>query len=280
MPATAAGTRVDVEIWLDSDKTLRGACHVDGRPEGFPLEGRDEGPEEVFTNLNDATLDAEAKIEANQKSEGGLLGALVSGVDRARNADARRDHLEAERSLEELEDALEQVRARRRSQLEVGSADDVARRRVLEWAPVFEADLLAAFWEHIPERQRDEAIERIRAVRVMAQTAAPARDLYRGLDAVKDTLFDGEIGPVLKAVYYSWLGGVPGRIAGRLKDDADRARGALRRGDREGFARARLEVQDTLAETEAVLKRYWATDAVVDAAPDLVVLRRSPTRGD
>jgi len=280
MPATAAGTRVDVEIWLDSDKTLRGACHVDGRAEGFPLEGREEGPDEVFTNLNDATLDAEARIEANRRSEGGLVAALISGVDRARSAEAQGDRLEARRSLERLEDALEQIQARRHSQLEAGAPDEMARRRVLEWAPVFETELLAAFWEHIPPPQRDEAIARIRALRVMVQTAAPARDLYRGLDAVKETLFEGVVGPVLKAVYYSWLIGVPGRLADRLREEAAEVREALRQGDPEGLARARADLEATLAETEAMLKRYWATDAVVDAAPDLVVLRQSGTRGD
>jgi len=280
MPPTAAGTRVDVEIWLDGHKIPRGACHVEGRAEALPLEGREEGDDALFTNLNDATLDAEAKIEANRRGEGGLVEALVSAADWARNAEAQRDRSQAERSLERLQDLLEQIEARRRSQLEEGTPDEVARRRVQEWVPVFETELLAAFWEHIPPRQRDEAIARLRALRVMLQTAAPARDLYRGLEGAKQTLFEGEIGPVLKALYYSWLIGVPGRLAERLREDVERVREALRADDREGFDRARTDLEKTLAETEALLKRYWATEALVDAAPDLVVLRQAGTRGD
>lgn len=280
VPPSAAGTRVDVEVWLDSDKTLRGACHVDGRPDGLPLEGRDEGPDALFSSLNDATLDAESRLEANRRRDGGLIEALALAAERARGVAAGRDRQQAERSLEGLRDVLEQLEARRRSQAEAGSPDELARRRVREWVPVFETELLAVFWDHIPEPQRDEAIARIRALRVMLQTAAPASDLYRGLDGVKDALFEGEVGTVLKAAYCSWLLGVPGRLAEALRESVGEAREALRRGDRAAFEAALSDLRGSLAETEGVLRRYWATDSVVDAAPDLVVLRGGGARGD
>ncbi len=280
LPPSTAGTPIDAEIWLDDHKRPQVACYVRGSAEARQMEGREEGPEELFTRLQSLGLDAEARVEANQAAGEGLIGSLRSALGLGNAATESRDRAQAEDAVQLLQDNLEQLDAKRTaSQEEHLSNDEKAQRRAIEWVPIFENDILPKFWDLLSADARTEAIERLRAVRVMAQTGAPASGILSALDEMKERLFATEGGPLMRAWYCSYLLGMPDRMGAELRLRALRCR-AVWTGDPAERWAALEALHETLAESDAALKRYRATESVVDASPDLVIPARQAGRGD
>jgi molecular chaperone DnaK (HSP70) len=279
MPPTPAGTPIDAEIWLDDHKRPQVACYVKGITEPRQMEGREEGPEELFTRLLSLGLDAEAKVEANHGAGGDLIDSLRSALGLGTAATESRDRAQAEGAVQLLQDNLEQLDAKMTAnQEEHLSMDEKAQRRAMEWVPIFENEILPKFWDLVSADDRAQVIERLRAVRVMAQTGAPAGSILSSLDEVKEQLFAGVGGPLMRAWYASYLLGMPDRMCVELRTRALRCRAVWNDPDER---RAALEaLHETLAESEAALKRYRATSSVVDASPDLVIPPREAGRGD
>jgi hypothetical protein len=280
MPPSPAGTGIDAEIWLDEHKKPQVACYVQGDMEPRRMEGREEGPEELFMRLSSLGLEAEAKIEANQAAGGELIDSLRGALGLGTAATESRDRAQAEGAVQLLQDNLEQLDAKRAAgQEDHLSIDEKAQRRAMEWVPIFENEILPKFWDLLSADQRAGAIERLRAVRVMAQTGAPANSILSSLDEVKEQLFATEGGPLVRAWYGSYLLGMPDRIASDLRTRALRCR-AVWTGDPSERRAALAALHETLAESDAALKRYRATSSVVDASPDLVIPAQGAGRGD
>jgi len=280
MPPMPAGARIDAEIWLDDHKRPQVVCYMDGDTEPRPMEGREEGPEELFTRLTSLGLDAEAKVEANQGAGGELIESLRSALGLGAAASESRDRAQAEGALQLLQDNLEQLDAKVLANQEAAlSSDEKAWRRALEWVPVFENEILPKFWDLLSADERTAAIERIRAIRVMGQTGAPAHAIFSALEEMKEGLFATEAGPMIRAWYRSYLMGMPDRMGGELRARALRCRAAWRSDDSEEREAALAGLHEILAESDLVLKRYWATSTVVDASPDLVIPPREAGRG-
>jgi molecular chaperone DnaK (HSP70) len=280
MPPSAAGAAIDAEIWLDDHKRPQVACYVEGNPLPRQMEGREEGPEELFTRLQSLGLEAEAKVEANQAAGEGLIGSLRSALGLGNAATESRDRAQAEDAVQLLQDNLEQIDAKRAaSQEEHLSNDEKAQRRAMEWVPIFENEILPKFWDLLSGEERAQAIERLRAVRVMAQTGAPAHGILSSLDEMKERLFATEGGPLLRAWYGSYLLGMPDRMAAELRVRALRCRAAWT-ADPEERQAALDALHEALAESDAALRRYRATESVVDASPDLVIPAREAGRGN
>jgi len=280
LPPSAAGTAIDAEIWLDDDKRPQVACYVVGSSEPRQMEGREEGPEELFTRLLSLGLDAEAKLEANQAAAEGLIGSLRSALGLGNAATESRDREQAAGAVQLLQDNLEQLDAKRTASREDHlSNDEKARRRAIEWVPIFENEILPKFWDLLSGAERTEAIEGLRAARVMAQTGAPASAILSSLDETKERLFATEGGPLIRAWYGSYLLAMPDRMAAELRQRALRCRAAWT-GDPEERRVALMALHETLAESDAALKRYRATESVVDASPDLIIPAREASRGD
>lgn len=280
MPPSPAGTGIDAEIWLDEHKKPQVACYVQGDTEPRRMEGREEGPEELFMRLSSLGLEAEAKIEANQAGGGELIDSLRGALGLGTAATESKDRAQAEGAVQLLQDNLEQLDAKMAAgQEEHLSIDEKAQRRAMEWVPIFENEILPKFWDLLSADERAEAIERLRAVRVMAQTGAPANSILSSLDEVKEQLFATEGGPLIRAWYGSYLLGMPDRIGSDLRTRALRCR-AVWTGDPSERRAALAALHETLAESDAALKRYRATSSVVDASPDLVIPAQGAGRGD
>ncbi len=279
MPPSPAGTGIEAEIWLDEHKKPQVACYVQGATEPRRMEGREEGPEELFMRLSSLGLEAEAKIEANQAGGGELIDSLRGALGLGTAATESKDREQAEDAVQLLQDNLEQLDAKMAAgQEEHLSIDEKAQRRAMEWVPIFENEILPKFWDLLSADERAQAIERLRAVRVMAQTGAPASAILSALDEVKEQLFATEGGPLIRAWYGSYLLGMPDRIASDLRTRALRCR-AVWTGDPSERRAALAALHETLAESDAALKRYRATSSVVDASPDLVIPAQGAGRG-
>jgi actin-like ATPase involved in cell morphogenesis len=280
MPPTAAATRVDVELWLDEHKTVRASCHIEGRQEARPLEGREEGPEELFNRLLGKTLEAEALLEANRADTKGLIASLRPAVELALAAQGSRDREQAELALAQLRDLRDQVAAKQESLAGADLSDEQRiKQRVLGWVSFYEQNLLPRFWDSIPPARRDEAVESLRAVRVMLQTGAPAEAAELKLLTMRENLFQEDIGPMLKAWYWATLLGVPERLAEALREVAKQAQVQHKRGDLNAYRLSVDRLQDLLAEAQALWKTWRETGALVDALPDLVVVKGREERG-
>ena len=280
MPPRAAGTRVDVELWLDEHKNVRASSHIEGSTVAHPLEGREQGPEELFNRLLGATLDAEALLEANQADTRGLIASLRPTVELARVAQESRDRAQAEEVLGRLRDLRQQVEAKR----EVVQADGVTEEqrikdRVLGWVAFYEGTLLPRFWDSLTPEGRDEAVRSLRAIRLMFQTGAPAQAADLRLLTLKENLFEEPVGVLVKAWYWSVLLGIPERLAERLRDAARRGQDQHKRGDEAAYAATVAEVQALLAEAHAVWTNWRETGALVDAVPDLLIVKEREERG-
>jgi hypothetical protein len=274
VPPSAAETGVDVELWLDENKTLRARCHLRGHAGSFALEGREEGDQELFTRLFNATLEGEAVLEANQRSQEGLMPSLRQAVAWAKAVDQSRDRGQAESVLQSLTDLGEQVLAGREALLFRSlPAEAVARQRVEEWIDFYERSLLPTFWEELAPQVRDRAIERIRALRVKVRTGAPPEDLDLNLVALKQTLVEGELEPLLQAWYQAGVLGVPERLSARLREQALQARDHIRSGDVAALAADLAALQQTLAEADASWRAWRSTGPLLEASPDLVVVK-------
>ncbi|HET9317830.1 MAG TPA: Hsp70 family protein, partial [Vicinamibacteria bacterium] len=99
LPPTAQGTRVDVELWLDENKTVQAVCHVEGHAGAITLDSLDKQGRMLFSEVLDANLEAAAVLEANQEADGGLVGRLKQGFELSRSALESRSHAHAETAL-------------------------------------------------------------------------------------------------------------------------------------------------------------------------------------
>jgi hypothetical protein len=225
-------------------------------------------------------LAAEAKPEANRAAGGAHNASLRTAHGLGAAATESQDRAQAEGAVQLLQDHLEQLDAKRSAnQEEHLSIDEKAQRRALEWVPIFENEILPKFWELLSAEERTQAIEGLRGVRVMAQTGAPANSILFGLDEVRHRLSETEAGPAIRAWYTASLLGTPDRMGAELRARALRFRDAWS-GDPDERQAALDSLHESLAEADAALKRYRATDSVVDASPDLVIPVRERSRGD
>jgi hypothetical protein len=144
---------------------------------------------------------------------------------------------------------------------------------VEEWIDFYERSLLPTFWEELAPETRDRAIERIRALRVKVRTGAPPEDLDLNLVALKHTLVEGELEPLLQAWFQAGVLGVPERLSLRLREQALQARDHIRSGDRESLADDLAALQQTLAEADATWRTWRETGPLLEASPDLVVVK-------
>src|SRR5687768_6836089 len=165
MPPTRAGTRVDVELWLDENKDLQGRSHIEGAKGEYGLAGRDDGEGEVFARLLDATLEGEAVVEANARAKGGLLDPLRSAVTLAQAVERTRDAAQAEAVLQRLSDLGEQVEHHHRRMADSGKPDDVrAQETVSGWLRLIEHEIIPKFWSVLSEEARREARTQVAAL--------------------------------------------------------------------------------------------------------------------
>ena len=274
MPPVAAGTRVDVELWLDEHKTIRASCHIEGRHEPHPLEGREEGPEELFNRLLGTTLEAEALLEANRADTKGLIASLGPAVELARMAQDAHNREQAEEALGRLRDLRDQFAAKREALGEAALPEDQRnKQRVLGWVAFYEQTALPRFWDSFAPERREEALQALRGVRVMLQTGAPTAAAELKLLTLRENLFQEEIGPMLKAWYWATMLGVPERLSERLREVARRAHEQHQRNDVAGYRLSVDLLQELLAEAQALWKTWRETGALVDALPDLVVVK-------
>jgi actin-like ATPase involved in cell morphogenesis len=272
-PPSAVDTPVDVELWLDENKDLRARCHVQGHG-AQPMEGREDAEGELFTRLFNATLDGEALLEANQRNTTGLLPSLRRAVEWARAVDQTRDRAQAEQVLQQLKDLRDQVDDKNEVIAQSGMPpEDAARRRVAGWVWYYEQQLLPHFWEALPEAQRQQAIERLRALRVQLQTGASAEELDAGLRLLKEGLCSGDLELPVRAWVEAGLLGVPDRLSTRLREQATLVRDHLVAHDRAGVETALDGLRGLMAEADQAWRAWHETGFILDARPDLVLVK-------
>jgi molecular chaperone DnaK (HSP70) len=279
LPQTAVGTHVDVELSLDGNKDLSARCHVDSRAGAHAMEGRREGNGELFTRLLNATLDGEALVEANERNATGLMPRVRRAVEWAQAAEQAGDREQAGQALEQLRDLHDQVEDRHRVTAEAGLPPELAaRRRALGWVWFYEKDLLPHFWDALAPGHRDECLARVRALRIQLQTGAGADELEDALMALRSTACSGDLEPALRAWATAGLLGMPDRMADQLRAAATRVRDAYVTGDEEAFAEETAAVHVALARAGDAWNAWRETGALLDARPDLVLVRRDHVR--
>jgi hypothetical protein len=262
---------VDVEVWLDEHKTVQAACHVAGLPQPFPMSGREEGPDELFTRLLDLQLDAEALVEANPDERKGLLPRLAAALPQARGAADERDRGQAEQSAQQLSDLLEQVQARQRDQIQSQRLGDQRRMSILGWVYFYEQRVLPTFWDVIPPSPRSAALEAIRAIRVMEQTGAPLMPIQQRFNQLEQVLLDCEVGVVLQALRWSEVLGVPESLARPLRETALRLSDARRKRDLGAWESEKAACRQLMEEARRVWAPFRETETFLHASPDLVL---------
>lgn len=282
LPPTAQGTRVDVEIWLDENKQVQAMCHVDGQPSAIPLASLDKQGKILFGEVLDANLEAAAVLEANQEADGGLIHRLKAGFDLSRSALESRSHTHAETALRLLEDVRDQIQDRQQWAQGAGlPAADRVRQRIAGWISLLEQDLLPAFWNVLPATARDEAVEGLRALRVMLQTGAPPDALERRFGRVRETLeTDDPAGVAVQGFRESFLLGMPDRLCVGLRRASLALRDAIVSDDPAAIGEARAALTAVRAEGTAAWDSWQDSDALVDATPDLVVPKDMPSHGN
>lgn len=286
LPASPAGSEVDVAIWLDANKTVQAACHPRDRAGEFPMSGREEGPEELYTNLVGAALDGESLLEANPDGNGGLIDALREAVEAARvaletSSRGQGERAEAEEAVVRLRDLKDQFEAKREAEWGEDLSDaDKARTRIADWLSFFEGSLVPRFWDALDPTLRTESIEAMRAVRVMLETRAPVDRTHLRFYELRERLFDSATGTALKGWYWGGMLGLPKRLHEALQDAALRARDHFVAGDRAAYAREEADLHRLLSEAAGTYRKWKETGDVVDAAPDLVVEAGREVRGD
>jgi molecular chaperone HscA len=274
LPPTAAQTRVDVELWLDENKDLRARCHLHGHDTARAMEGREEADGELFSRLLNATLDGEALLEANQRNGSGLLPQLGRAVEWARAVNETRDRGQAEQALQQLVDIRDQVDDKQEVMQQAGlTPEEAARRRVAGWVSFYENELLPHFWEAWAPDAREAVIGRLRALRVQLQTGASADELDTGLRLLKEQACSGPLELPIRAWLNAGLLGVPDRMSERLRALATQARDHLKEGDRPAFAADQDALRRALSEADAAWKLWHETGFILDARPDLVLVK-------
>ena len=282
LPPTAQGTRVDVEIWMDENKTLQAVCHVEGHPQAITLDSLDKQGRMLFSDVLDANLEAAAVLEANQEADGGLVSRLKAGFEMSHSALESRSHAHAETALRVLEDVRDQIADRQQWARSAGQpAAERVRQRIAGWIALLEQELLPAFWNALPAETRDGAIEGLRALRVMIQTGAPPEALEARFARVRDTLeTDDATGAAIQGFRDSFLLGMPTRLCASLRRTSLALRDAVAANDAAAVRQAQAALSALRAEGTAAWDSWQDSDALVDAAPDLVVPKDMPRHGN
>ena len=282
LPPTAQGTRVDVEIWLDENKQVQARCHLDGHTQAIALDSLDKQGRMLFSEVLDANLEAAAVLEANQEADGGLIARLRRGFDLSRSALESRSHPHAETALRELEDVRDQIEDRRQWARGAGlPAAERVRQRIAGWTAFHEQELLPAFWDVVPAAVRDEAVEGLRALRVMLQTGAPPEALETRYARVRQGLeTDDAAGAAIQGFRDSFLLGMPARLCADLRRTSLALRDAIVASDAKATESARAALATLRAEGEAAWGSWQDSDALVDATPDLVIPKDVPGHGN
>jgi molecular chaperone DnaK (HSP70) len=282
LPTTAQGTRVDVEIWLDEDKRVQALCHVGGHDQAIPLESLDKQGRMLFSELLDANLEAGAVLEANQRADGALIERMKLGFDLSSAALESRSHAHAETALQLLKDVADQVADKQRSAAGDGlPPEEQARQRVAGWIRFYEEQTLPLFWDVLPEPQREQAIESIKALRVMIRTGAPPATLDARHGQLRQSLEpEGPLGLAVQGFRESTLLGLPERLAVQLRSASLRLRDTLGSKDAAAVESAAAALSELRAEGEAAWKAWHESGALVEASPDLVVPKDMPRDGN
>lgn len=274
LPPSAAHTPVDVELWLDENKDLRARCHLHGHETPRAMEGREEADGELFSRLLNATLDGEALLEANQRNGAGLMPQLGRAVEWARAVDETRDRGQAEQALQQLVDLRDQVDDKQELIAQAGlTPEESTRRRVAGWVQFYENELIPHFWDAWAPDAREATIARLRALRVQLQTGASADELDNGLRLLKEQACSGPLELPIRAWLNASLLGVPDRLTAQLKELATRARDHLKQGNRVAFAADQDALRRALSEADAAWKAWHETGFILDARPDLVLVK-------
>ncbi len=270
LPATPGDTRVDVEVWLDGHRRLQAACHVDGLPHPFPLTEREEGLDDM--SLRQALLlDCEALVEANPDESEGLLARLSSVLPVARAGLATREREAVRRSSALLADLREQIRARRRQQVDAVRVGDAGRLDLMRRVSFYEERVLPDFWDVIPPGPRSVAVDAIRAIRVLEQTGGPYHLARQRCNQLEQTLDGCSVGLAVRALRLSETTGVPERLSSALREAATRMRLARRRSDTPAYERESRACREMLDEAQRAWGVFCETGVFLDVRPDLVL---------
>jgi molecular chaperone DnaK (HSP70) len=282
LPPSAQGTRVDVEIWLDEEKRVQALCHVEGHGRAIPLEALDKESRLLFSELLDANLEAGAVLEANQRADGGLVERMKQGLALSEAALQSRSHAHAETARQILQDVAEQV-AHKHQWAEDRDlpADEQVRRRVAGWLGYHEIQTLPLFWDVLPHARREEAVEGIKALRVMLRTGAPAPTLDARYDALCRILEpEGPVGQAVQGHREASLLGMPERLSEALRASALEVRDAVKAEDTAAVESASIRLQGLRAEGEATWQAWRESGPLIDASPDLLVPKDTPNDGN
>jgi molecular chaperone DnaK (HSP70) len=271
VPATLAGTRVDVEVWLDEYQTLQAACHLAGQPRPFPMTRGACGSDATFTHLLGLQLEAEALVEANPDERKGLLPQMAAVLPQARAAESERDREQAEQSIRRLSDLHEQVAVHQRDRIRTQRLGDHRRMSLLSWVSFYEQKVLPALWDVIPESPRAAAVEAIRAIRVMEQTGAPLLPMQQHFNQLQDTLMDSAVGLPVQALHWAEVLGVPKSLASSLRENGLRLRDARLKQDQAAWETESAVWRLLLDQTQRVWAPFRETETFLDASPDLVL---------
>jgi molecular chaperone HscA len=282
LPPTAQGTRVDVELWLDGNKTVQALCHVEGHAHAITLDSLDKQGRMLFSEVLDANLEAAAVLEANQEADGGLVARLKAGFDLSRSALASRSHAHAETALRLLQDVRDQIEDRQQWARGAGQpAAERVRQRVSGWIGLLEQELLPAFWNLLPAAAREQAVEGLRALRVMLQTGAPPEALDARFARVRQAIeTDDATGIAIQGFRESFLLGMPTRLCTGLRRASLALRDAIVADDPAALEDAQAALTALRAEGSAAWDSWQDSDTLVDAAPDLVVPKDMPRHGN
>jgi molecular chaperone DnaK (HSP70) len=282
LPPTEMGHRVDVEVWLDENKTVKAQCYIRGFEKPFPLEGGERGAEELFTRLHDHQLDAEALLAANPKAHGGLMADLKTAVGLANAARAAKDRGASQNAIERLLELQAQIEARREDA--IGDAllppAERARHRIEGWLSFYETEMVGRFLDILEPQQTEDIENAIRTLRLRLRTGASLDEITASFNQLERTLFSGPRKLVLDAWKLASVLGVPPQAASRLRAGATRLRDALRAEDEASVHGETAALEAELAQVQAAWKKWRETEALLEAGADLRVIKEGRASGN
>ena len=245
------------------------------------MEGWEEGPDEVFQQLRQATLDAEAFCEANTSEAKGLIPLLSESLGWGRSALDHEDREQSDKSRVRLEDLLEQVRARLSSQGSAGiDVDQRLRDRIAGWVSFIEAEALPRFWDLLTEEQRENAIAGLKGLRIMLQTGAPGSELSAQFEQFRGRLCDGDAGLLFEAWICAWTIGIPERTSDALDARIRQLERTLAAGDKARIAVEAKELREHMVDAWTAWRPFRETGSLIGARPDLVPKKPDTSRAN
>ncbi|HET9317725.1 MAG TPA: hypothetical protein VFQ51_19180, partial [Vicinamibacteria bacterium] len=188
----------------------------------------------------------------------------------------------AETALRLLEDVREQIVDRQQWARTAGEpAAERVRQRISGWIALMEQELLPTFWDVLSPETREGAIEGLRAARVMIQTGAPPEALEARFARVRGSLeTDDATGAAIQGFRESFLLGMPTRLCVGLRRASLALRDAVAAKDGRAVREAQAALSALRAEGSAAWDSWQDSDALVDAAPDLVIPKEMPRHGN